>query len=780
MKKFISGILVCAMLITMCGSFALAAPGDVMSKQDVKEVFMGQFSDSVDEHPNLERAYRFVSKDQVEALKKISEETFSPSTDDEVLTTAIVKLMAFVTEKQPTNTISAGDIDAAANIFVEKYTVGSVYKSAVDVLSEITNGAMNKNAFGALLYSLRSAIRADVKANPTAYTTLLSKADPADFTSGTKAIVERLLIDILTNTQSASLKAAVVEMKTTGYLSATIGAEDKFVKAVSNAVTAKPAIAAVAIDTILSGVLETRINVYSSASSTSPTTTLEPNGDIGTISGDNSVYLEVVSSSDAILGSGNSAQQEEDLGLNMTGWFDVYAKDANVTLSKENGRIKVTGNKADSSGILKFYRTADGEFDTTEQTVELLFIELDIATKKSSQSIGQSSNSPTVSITPIASVKPGEVPAGTKVKLSPSISTGKVYYTTDGTNPSIDSNGNLEGTTKLYTNVITITEDTVIKAIAVTANGKTKSSVHTFEYTVSGIDVAISLSSGIVKSGEKVSLSTKLGNDIYYTTDGSMPALDENGNPVGTTKKYTEPIVITENITLKAIAISENGTISEIASENYILAPELIGDHIAYIQGDDLGNFNPEMPITRAEVATIFSRITVKKMEIETNAKTSFNDVSENDWFYEAVAFMESAGIINGYEEGSFRPNNYITRAEFAAMASRYDRLEDINENIFSDVTSLHWAFMMVNSASKKGWVTGYEDGTFAPDSFIKRCEVVTIVNRMLQRSAEAEFKNADLSGLIIFPDAKDIDMHWAFYEIVESSNTHEYNDKAE
>ena len=165
-------------------------------------------------------------------------------------------------------------------------------------------------------------------------------------------------------------------------------------------------------------------------------------------------------------------------------------------------------------------------------------------------------------------------------------------------------------------------------------------------------------------------------------------------------------------------------------------------------------------------------------MNIDTTAKATFTDVSESDWYYNAIAFMENAGVIKGYEDGSFRPNNYITRAEFAAIASRYDRLDDINENIFSDVTSLHWAFMMINSASKKGWVTGYEDGTFKPDSFIKRSEVVTVVNRMLQRNAEAEFKDKDLSDLIIFPDAKDINMHWAFYEIVEASNTHENPNK--
>lgn len=780
MKKIISGILIFTMLLTMCGLTAFAAP---MTKADIEAVFNGQFDDTIDSAPNLGRAYRFVSEDQVDVLKSISSAAIAaPTTEAEVLSVAVAKLMAFVTAKQGTNTVSDADISNAADKFVnEKYAVGTDDLSATDVLDKMSNGKMNKNALGALLYSFRSAIRKDAKANPSTYTDLLLKINTTEFTNSTKDLVAKLLVDILTNTQSGSLKAAIAEMQAKGVLSTTIAIDDTFVKAIANAVTVVPDVSAVAIDTILSGVLETRINVYSSASSTAPIKTIEPNQAIGTITGNDSLYLEVVSSTSDLLGNGNAAQREEDLALNMTGWFDVCAKDANLTIEKDaSGRIKVTGNDASSNGVLKFYRNTDANFDTNEQPTQLLFIELGISTaKKSSGGVGKSDNTGvTVKIVPEASVKSGEIKAGTKVRLTPSILTGKVYYTTDGTNPSIDENGNLEGTTKLYTGEITINEDTVIKAIAVTANGKTKSDVHTFEYTVKGIDVSISLSSGIVKAGTKVELSTKNGKDIYYTTDGTDPALDENGNPTGTTKKYTEAIEITEDTTLKAIAVDADGIKSEIAEEKYVIAPELIGDHIAYIQGDDFGNFNPELPITRAEVATIFSRITVQKMNIDTTAKATFTDVSESDWYYNAIAFMENAGVIKGYEDGSFRPNNYITRAEFAAIASRYDRLDDINENIFSDVTSLHWAFMMINSASKKGWVTGYEDGTFKPDSFIKRSEVVTVVNRMLQRNAEAEFKDKDLSGLIIFPDAKDINMHWAFYEIVEASNTHENPNK--
>ena len=368
--------------------------------------------------------------------------------------------------------------------------------------------------------------------------------------------------------------------------------------------------------------------------------------------------------------------------------------------------------------------------------------------------------------------KDGTYPAGTEVKLSSNYSSAKIYYTTDGTEPTIDKNGNPQSTTKLYDEKIILNEDVTIKAIAAINNFKNISNIETFEYKVEGVDVLITPDSGIIKAGQEVVISSERGKYIYYTTDGTEPALDEDGNPTGTTKLYEGAIVLLEDTVVKAIAVDEEGNMSVIASEGYTLAYDLVTDHIAYIQGDDLGNFNPEMPVTRAEVATIFARITIKKMNVDYSTPASFSDVSEDDWYATAIAFMETAGIVNGYEDGTFRPNNFITRAEFAAIASRYDRLAEVTGLSFTDVTADHWAYKNINSAVEKGWVKGYEDSTFRPDENIKRTETVTVVNRMLGRNAEKEFKDADLTGLIMFPD--NLSTHWAYYEVIESSNTHD------
>lgn len=455
----------------------------------------------------------------------------------------------------------------------------------------------------------------------------------------------------------------------------------------------------------------------------------------------------------------------------------------NIVLSSDSHSIAIPAFDTEYKikGDVKCVATIYKKSGTTVTDVkEYDFTGSDAATVKftkgsSSPSYGVGGGTTVTKVTVKSSKPSGEIPSGTKVKLTATPTNAKIYYTTDGTEPSV-TNGKLEGTTKLYSSEITITEDTTLKAIAVSSNGKTKSAVGTWEYTVTGVDISISPKSGNVKEGALAEITSKNGKDIYYTTDGTEPALDENGEPSGTTKKYTEAIAINEAMTIKAFAVNEEGVSSVVATESYTIAPELTSEHIAYIKGYPDGTFGPDLPITRAEVASIFSRLTVKKMDIATDAVSSFSDVDADAWYANAVAFMEQEGIVKGYEDGTFKPDNQITRAEFAVIASRFYELEEVNENIFEDVTSEHWAFFEINSAYKNSLINGYEGNTFKPDNKITRAEVVTIINRMTGRNAEAEFENADLSGLIIFSDVADESAHWAFYDVVEASNNHNFN----
>ena len=200
--------------------------------------------------------------------------------------------------------------------------------------------------------------------------------------------------------------------------------------------------------------------------------------------------------------------------------------------------------------------------------------------------------------------------------------------------------------------------------------------------------------------------------------------------------------------------------------------PRLTDEHIAYLSGYPDGSVRPDNSITRAEAAMIFFRL-IEDENKEAPRNADFSDLSGGEWYYRAVAYLQRHGIITGYPDGSFRPDKPITRAEFAAISSRFDDLEADAENIFGDVPETHWAVGYINSAVKKGWVSGFPDNSFRPDENITRAQVVTIVNRMLDRKIKVE----DIpESVTTFTDIEPT--HWAYTAIVEASVTHEFTRK--
>lgn len=194
-------------------------------------------------------------------------------------------------------------------------------------------------------------------------------------------------------------------------------------------------------------------------------------------------------------------------------------------------------------------------------------------------------------------------------------------------------------------------------------------------------------------------------------------------------------------------------------------------DHFAYIIGYPEGDVRPENNITREEVATIFFRLLKEDVRNEWMTKTnSFTDVAGDRWSNTAISTLANGEILIGYEDGSFRPEATITRAEFAAIASRLDAIVENPTHNFTDLTG-HWAEAYVANAVAKGWITGYEDGTFRPDQKITRAEAVTIVNRMLNRYLSTDGAHEDA---IIWPDnPKDA---WYHLAIIEATNGHDYD----
>lgn len=182
----------------------------------------------------------------------------------------------------------------------------------------------------------------------------------------------------------------------------------------------------------------------------------------------------------------------------------------------------------------------------------------------------------------------------------------------------------------------------------------------------------------------------------------------------------------------------------------------------------------PEGKITRAEVATIYFRMLTDESRTKFWSQSSgYSDVKTGDWFNNAVSTLSNAGIIAGYEDGSFRPNGYITRAEFATIAARFFDVTYNGKDLFPDISG-HWAKDYINQAANKGFVNGYEDGTFKPDRNITRAEAVTLVNRTLDRHPD---KNHFTKDMLVWPDNMD-QTKWYYADMQEATNSHTYQMK--
>ena len=178
----------------------------------------------------------------------------------------------------------------------------------------------------------------------------------------------------------------------------------------------------------------------------------------------------------------------------------------------------------------------------------------------------------------------------------------------------------------------------------------------------------------------------------------------------------------------------------------------------------------PEGKITRAEVATIYFRmLTDENRAANWNQVSGFSDVKRSAWYNNAISTLTKAGILKGYEDGTFQPNGYITRAEFATIAIRFFSGVYEGEDLFPDIKG-HWAEDYINNAANKGLVKGYEDGTFGPDRYITRAEAVTLVNRTLNRHPHNDGLHKDM---LVWPDNMDTSK-WYYADMQEATNSHE------
>lgn len=194
-------------------------------------------------------------------------------------------------------------------------------------------------------------------------------------------------------------------------------------------------------------------------------------------------------------------------------------------------------------------------------------------------------------------------------------------------------------------------------------------------------------------------------------------------------------------------------------------------DHFNYIVGYTDGTIRPNNNITRAEVAAIFFRLlTDEARSTFMTDDCSFSDVAQGAWCRRSIATLTNAEIISGYTDGTFKPNAPITRAELATIIARFAKL-DVNTKTFSDING-HWAQKYIELAAGNGWIDGYTDGTFRPNQNIKRAETFAMINRVLDRVTESNSDLLPTDQMNMWSDNMDFDA-WYYRDVQEATNNH-------
>lgn len=276
-------------------------------------------------------------------------------------------------------------------------------------------------------------------------------------------------------------------------------------------------------------------------------------------------------------------------------------------------------------------------------------------------------------------------------------------------------------------------------------------------------------SNGSISPSGKTAVVSGEDATFVITPDSGYRVADVlvDGKSVGAVRSYTF-----ENV-------KANHTISVTFEEGeQVIDPDETGvsdwlntaDHIVYLNGYVDGTFRPDDNMTRAEAAQMFYNLLNDK---DVAITVSFSDVASDAWYAEAVNTLASLGMITGVGDNKYEPDRSITRAEFTAIAMRFADLATGGENVFSDVAEDAWYHDYVVGSIQYGWITGYPDGTFRPENTITRAEVTTIVNRMLGRSADRTFIAEHVDELRSFSDVAT--SHWSYYAVMEATNAHDF-----
>ena len=267
--------------------------------------------------------------------------------------------------------------------------------------------------------------------------------------------------------------------------------------------------------------------------------------------------------------------------------------------------------------------------------------------------------------------------------------------------------------------------------------------------------------------------------EAYTTSNGGLKIVTLDGEQYlkFATKEFSPFVLVWDEVSNSSGGGGGGGNKPSLNTEDHY--GYIVGYPVDYETGEPTDDqarkpVKPQGKITRAEVATIFFRmLTDESRNAYWSQSNSFTDVAEDAWYNNAISTMANAGILDGYEDGSFHPNGYITRAEFATIAVRFFDLTYQGEDLFPDIDG-HWAQEYINQAADAGIIEGYPDGTFGPQKQITRAEAVTMVNRTLNRHPDPDHF---LEDMLVWPDNLDTEA-WYYADMQEATNSHEYQMK--
>ena len=318
-----------------------------------------------------------------------------------------------------------------------------------------------------------------------------------------------------------------------------------------------------------------------------------------------------------------------------------------------------------------------------------------------------------------------------------------------------------------------------VKAMAITANTKF---VANYTKKNSGGNSSGGMTSYVIKASVgaggaispsgNVNVSRGSNKTFIITADKGYKISDVlvDGKSVGAVSTYTFSNV-REAHTITAAFIKETATDAVTNPDTTGVSGKLnTKEHLAFMQGYGNNLFGPNREVTRAQVAQIFYNLLLNK---DVDTTVSFSDVPDTAWYSKAVNTLASMDVIKGIGQGKFAPERAISRAEFAAIATRFAKAANNGDVSFADVPKDAWYYNNVLTAARYGWIDGYTDNTFKPNKTITRAESAKIVNRMLARSADKTFVSSN-TDVRRFTDVTSD--YWAYNEIAEASNAHDYN----